>query len=43
MAKELLATEQLVIEVFDPAFAQGLVGEVEGVLEDRQPRHQPRR
>ena len=43
MAEELLAAEQLVIRVLDPALAQHLVREVVHVLEDRQPRHQPRR
>jgi hypothetical protein len=39
MLEELLAAEELVIGVLDPTFAQHLVGEVVGVLEDRQPRH----
>src|SRR5438477_2469538 len=43
MLEELLAAEELVIGVLDPALAQHLVGEVVGVLEDRKPRHQPRR
>ncbi|MBB6301320.1 hypothetical protein GGE67_001929 [Rhizobium leucaenae] len=43
MLEELLAAEELVIGVLQPAFAQDLIGEVVGVLEDRQPRHQPRR
>ena len=42
MLEELLAAEQLVIGVLDPARAQLLVGEIMHVLEDRQPRHQPR-
>ena len=41
--EELLAAEELVIGVLDPALAQHLVGQVIGVLEDRQPRHQSRR
>ena len=41
--EELLAAEELVIRVLDPALAQHLVGQIVGVLEDRQPRHQPRR
>ena len=41
--EELLAAEQLEIGVLDPPLAQRLVGEVVHVLEDRQPRHQPRR
>ena len=43
MLEELLAAEELVIGVLDPALAQHLVGQVVRVLEDRQPRHQPRR
>lgn len=43
VTKERLATKQLIIGVFDPAFAQRLVRQIERVLEDRQPRHQPRR
>ena len=41
--KELLAAEQLIIRVLDPALAQNLIGEVVHMLEDRQPRHEPRR
>jgi hypothetical protein len=41
--EELLAAEELVIGVLDPALAQHFVGQVVGVLEDRQPRHQSRR
>src|SRR5271154_5875262 len=41
--EELLAAEQLVIGVLDPARAQLLVREIVHVLEDRQPRHQPGR
>ena len=41
--EELLAAEELIIGVLDPARAQILVGEIVHVLEDRQPRHQPRR
>ena len=37
--KELLAAEQLIIGVLDPALAQNLVGEVVHMLEDRQPCH----
>jgi hypothetical protein len=36
-------TEQLIIGVLNPARAQILVGEIVHVLEDRKPRHQPRR
>src|SRR5271166_3094831 len=43
MLEELLAAEQLIIRVLDPARAKILVGEIVHVLEDRQPRHQPRR
>src|SRR5271156_5762467 len=43
MSEELLAAEQLIIGVFDPALAQNLVREVVHMLEDRQPRHEPRR
>ena len=43
MLEELLAAEELVIGVLDPALAQHLVGEVVGVLEDGQSRHQSRR
>ena len=39
--EELLAAEVLAIRIFHPTLAQHLVGEVIGVLEDRQPRHQP--
>jgi hypothetical protein len=41
--KDLLAAEQLIIGVLDPALAQNLVGEVVHGLEDRQARHQPPR
>ena len=41
--EELLAAEELVIGVLYPALAQDLIGEVVGVLEDRQSRHQSRR
>jgi len=43
MAEGLLPAEILKIRVLDPACAQLFVGEVEGVLEDRQSRHQPGR
>jgi hypothetical protein len=43
VAEELLAAEQLIIRVLDPALAQDLVGEVAHVLEDGQAGHQPRR
>jgi len=36
MLKELLAAEVLIIRVLDPALAQGLIGEIVTVLEDRQ-------
>jgi len=41
--EELLAAEVLVIRVLNPQRAHGLVAEVVRVLEDRKPRHQPRR
>jgi len=41
--EELLAAKELVIGILDPARAQILVGEIMHVLEDREPRHQPRR
>jgi hypothetical protein len=40
---ELLAAEELVIGVLHPALAQRLVGQIVGVFEDGQPRHQSRR
>src|SRR5260370_14932606 len=43
MLEELLAAEVLEVWVLHPAIAQSLVGKVISVLEDRQPRHQPRR
>src|SRR5260370_1830094 len=43
MLEELLAAEVLEVRVLHPAIAQSLVGKVIRVLEDRQPRHQPRR
>ena len=42
MLEELLAAEELVIGVLDPAGAQILIGQIVHVL-DRQPGHQPRR
>src|ERR1700730_17004236 len=41
--EELLPAEVLVIRVLDPQFTQHLGAEVVGVLENRKPRHQPRR
>jgi hypothetical protein len=41
--EKLLAAEELVVGVLDPSGAQILVGEIVRVLEDRKPRHQPRR
>jgi hypothetical protein len=41
--EDLLAAEQLAIGVLDPARARILVGEIAHGLEDREPRHQPRR
>ena len=38
-----LTAEILEVRVIHPAIAQSLVGKVVSVLEDRQPRHQPRR
>src|SRR5262249_53037234 len=43
MLEKLFAAEVLEVWVLHPAIAQGLVGKVVAVLEDRQPRHQPRR
>jgi hypothetical protein len=43
MLEKLLAAEVLEVRILHPAIAQSLVGKVVGVLEDRQPRHQPRR
>ena len=43
MLEELLAAQILEIGVLNPTRAQRLVRQVEGVLEDRQPGHQPRR
>ena len=43
MLEELLAAEQLIVRVLDPARAKILVAEIVHVLEDRWPRHQPRR
>src|SRR5450432_2954542 len=40
MLEKLLAAEVLVIGVLDPAFAQRLIRQVIGVLEDGQPGHQ---
>jgi hypothetical protein len=37
MLEELLAAEELIIGVLDPALAQNLVGQVVGVFEDRKP------
>lgn len=41
--KELLAAQVLKVGVLHPALAQRLVGQVERVLQNGQPRHQPRR
>src|SRR5262252_9482905 len=43
MLEKFLAAEVLEVRVLHPAIAQSLVGKVVGVLEDRYPRHQPRR
>ena len=43
VAEALLAAEELVIRVLDPARAQHLVGQVVHVLQDEEPGHQPRR
>ena len=43
MLEELLAAEQLVVGILNPARAQILVGQTMHRLEDRKPRHQPRR
>ncbi len=41
--EHLLAAEELVIRVLDPALAQRLVRQVVHVLQDEEPGHQPRR
>src|ERR1700680_3273965 len=41
--EKFLAAEVLVIRVLDPQFTHDLVAEVIGVLENGEPRHQPRR
>jgi hypothetical protein len=41
VAKELLAAKQLIIRVFPPTLAQGLIGQIVHVFEDGEPRHQP--
>jgi hypothetical protein len=41
MAEELLAAEQLIIGVLDPNLAQPLIRQIERVLENGEPRHQP--
>src|SRR2546428_13814944 len=43
MWEELRAAEVLEVRFLHPPIAQSLVGKVISVLEDRQPRHQPRR
>ena len=43
MLEKLLAAEVLVIRVLDPLLAHHFVAEVVGVLENREPRHQPGR
>jgi len=43
MLEALLAAEELIIGVLDPARAQRLVRQIVHVLEDQQPGHQPRR
>src|SRR5260221_14644863 len=43
MLEELLAAEVREVRFPHPPIAESLVGKVIGVLEDRQPRHQPRR
>jgi hypothetical protein len=35
--------QKLVIGILDPPLAQNFIGQIVGVLEDRQPRHQARR
>ncbi len=42
-SKELLAAKVLEIRVLHPALTQRLVGQIVAVLEDGEPRHQPRR
>jgi hypothetical protein len=41
--EKLLAAEALKVWVLYPALAQHVVGQIVAVLEDRKPRHQPRR
>src|SRR4051794_34425843 len=41
MLKELKATQPLPVRILRKAFEHSLIGEVEGVLEIRQPNHQP--
>jgi hypothetical protein len=43
MAEAQLAAEELVVRVLEPARAQRLVREVVHVLQDEEPRDQPRR
>src|SRR5260221_10096125 len=43
MLEEPLPAEVLEVRVLHPAITKSLVGKVISVLEDRQPRHQPRR
>ena len=41
VAKELLAAEELIIRIIQPALAQDFIGEIVRVLQDRQARHEP--
>jgi hypothetical protein len=43
VAEALLAAEELIVGVLQPARAQGLVRQIVHVLEDQEPGHQPRR
>ena len=41
VAKELLAAEELIVRIIQPALAQDFIGEIVRVLQDRQARHEP--
>jgi hypothetical protein len=41
VAKELLAAEELIVRIIQPALAQDFIGEIVRVLQDRQARHAP--
>ncbi len=42
MLEKLLAAEVLVIRVLDPLLTHHFIAEIVGMLENREPRHQPR-